>query len=311
MLNDYKNKINMSKEVKIGTFAVTILVVSFFLINYLRGEDIFNREIEISSRFESVEGLVASAPVFIKGYKAGKVSEVVYDTQNEDFEVVCSIAKDFRIPADSRMTIFSTDIMGGKGIRIDLGTSSEYVDEGDVLVPDFEKGLMDGLAEGIMPLLEKVNNTIDSLNVTVSGINSFLSAENVATLSNTLKHIDATMANLRGISSSVNGKSKEIEALMDNLASISGKFTDTADKLDSTIAGVGTIVQSVNEADIVGLVDSFRLLLENINDPDGSIGKLLTDDSVYNSVDELLSDVDQLIRKIQENPKKYIRISVF
>lgn len=311
MLNDYKNKINMSKEVKIGTFAVTILVVSFFLINYLRGEDIFNREIEISSRFESVEGLVASAPVFIKGYKAGKVSEVVYDTQNEDFEVVCSIAKDFRIPVDSRMTIFSTDIMGGKGIRIDLGTSSEYVDEGDVLVPDFEKGLMDGLAEGIMPLLEKVNNTIDSLNVTVSGINSFLSAENVATLSCTLKHIDATMANLRGISSSVNGKSKEIEALMDNLASISGKFTDTADKLDSTIAGVGTIVKSVNEADIVGLVDSFRLLLENINDPDGSIGKLLTDDSVYNSVDELLSDVDQLIRKIQENPKKYIRISVF
>ena len=271
MLNDYKNKINMSKEVKIGTFAVTILVVSFFLINYLRGEDIFNREIEISSRFESVEGLVASAPVFIKGYKAGKVSEVVYDTQNEDFEVVCSIAKDFRIPADSRMTIFSTDIMGGKGIRIDLGTSSEYVDEGDVLVPDFEKGLMDGLAEGIMPLLEKVNNTIDSLNVTVSGINSFLSAENVATLSSTLKHIDATMANLRGISSSVNGKSKEIEALMDNLASISGKFTDTADKLDSTIAGVGTIVQAVNEADIVGRVDSFRLLLENINDPDGSM----------------------------------------
>ena len=265
MLNDYKNKITMSKEVKIGTFAVTILVVSFFLINYLRGEDIFNREIEISSRFESVEGLVASAPVFIKGYKAGKVSEVVYDTQNEDFEVVCSIAKDFRIPADSRMTIFSTDIMGGKGIRIDLGTSSEYVDEGDVLVPDFEKGLMDGLAEGIMPLLEKVNNTIDSLNVTVSGINSFLSAENVATLSSTLKHIDATMANLRGISSSVNGKSKEIEALMDNLAYISGKFTDTADKLDSTIAGVGTIVQSVNEADIVGLVDSFRLLLENIS----------------------------------------------
>ena len=47
MLNDYKNKINMSKEVKIGTFAVTILVVSFFLIKYLRGEDIFNGEIEV------------------------------------------------------------------------------------------------------------------------------------------------------------------------------------------------------------------------------------------------------------------------
>ena len=210
----------MSKEVKIGTFAVTILIASFFLINYLRGEDIFNREIEVSSRFETVEGLVASAPVFIKGYKAGKVSEVSYNAEKEDFEVVCSILKEFRIPADSRMTIFSTDIMGGKGIRIDFGTSSDYINDGDALAPDFEKSLMDGLAAGVMPLLEKVNNTIDSLNVTVSGINSFLSAENINTLGSTLKHIDATMANLRGISSSVNGKSKEIESLMDNLATI-------------------------------------------------------------------------------------------
>ena len=61
----------MSKEVKIGSFAVAILVASFFLINYLRGEDIFNREIEVSSRFETVEGLVASAPVFVQGYNAG------------------------------------------------------------------------------------------------------------------------------------------------------------------------------------------------------------------------------------------------
>ena len=113
----------MSKELKIGIFTVSILIVSFFLINYLRGEDIFNREMELSSRFENVEGLVPSAPVFIKGYKAGKVSEVVYDSENEDFEVLCSIKKEFQIPADSKMTIYSVDIMGGKGIRIDLGTS--------------------------------------------------------------------------------------------------------------------------------------------------------------------------------------------
>ena len=50
----------MSKEFKIGLFAVITAVVSFFLINYLRGEDIFNREIELSSRYQNVEGLVPS-----------------------------------------------------------------------------------------------------------------------------------------------------------------------------------------------------------------------------------------------------------
>ena len=64
-----------TKELKIGIFVIVILTASFFLINYLRGEDIFNNEYEVTGRYENVEGLVASAPVFIKGYKAGKVSE--------------------------------------------------------------------------------------------------------------------------------------------------------------------------------------------------------------------------------------------
>lgn len=80
-----------SKEFKIGIFVVTVLVASFFLINYLRGEDIFNNEIELISRYDDVEGLVASAPVYIKGYKAGKVAEVVYEPSTDDFKVTCSV----------------------------------------------------------------------------------------------------------------------------------------------------------------------------------------------------------------------------
>lgn len=61
-----------SKEFKIGLFVVTVLTVSFFLINYLRGKDLFNKEIEICARYSEVDGLVPSAPVFIKGYKIGR-----------------------------------------------------------------------------------------------------------------------------------------------------------------------------------------------------------------------------------------------
>ena len=116
-----------SKEFKIGVFVVVVLTASFFVINYLRGKDIFNKEIEIVSQYENVEGLVESAPVFIKGYKAGKVTEVAYRPEVELFKVTCSVKKEFRIPSDSKMTIYAVDIMGGKGVKIDLGTSSEYV----------------------------------------------------------------------------------------------------------------------------------------------------------------------------------------
>lgn len=301
----------MKKEFKLGLFTVIIMVASFFLINYLRGEDIFNREMELVSRYENVEGLVASAPVFIKGYKAGKVTEVVYDSEKEDFKVVCSVSKDFRIPSDSRMTIYSVDIMGGKGVRIDLGHSEAAAQDGDDLTPAFEAGLMDGLAGSVGPLLEKVSNTLDSLSVTVSGVNKMLADENQTAFRHTLAHLEKTMSNISSISASVEGKSDELEAFIDDLSVLSSKFGGIADKLDTTMGDVSSIVSSLDENDIKEIVSSFKNLLENINDPDGTIGKLLVDNSVYDSVDALLSDVDTLVRKIQENPKKYIKISVF
>lgn len=301
----------MSKEIKIGIFAVSILVVSFFLINYLRGEDIFNREIELSSRFATVEGLVPSAPVYIKGYKAGKVSEVIYDSEAEDFEVVCSIKKEFRIPSDSKMTIYSVDIMGGKGVKIDLGTSGLAVSDGDALAPAFEAGLMDGLAGGIGPLMAKVTSTLDSLSVTVSGINRMLSEENSARIASTLAHLDRTMANVDALSAVIGGKSDELAAFVSNLQMVSDKLVSVAGQADTVLTGINTTVASLSESDIAGVVTSLKNLLDNVNDPDGTIGKLFVDKSVYDSFDALLNDIDDLVNKIQENPKKYLKISVF
>ena len=301
----------MKKELKIGIFVISVLVVSFFVLNYLRGEDIFNREYEIVSRYDNVEGLVASAPVFIKGYKAGKVTEVSYDSVEGDFVVTCSVSNDFEVPDDSRMVIYSVDIMGGKGVKIDMGTSSTLVSDGDTLAPLFEAGLMDSLGGSIGPLLAKVTNTLDSLSVTVSGINALLADVEKVGLSATLAHLESTMANLRSLSAAVKGKSGAITSLVDNLNEFSSKLGGIAEKVDTTMNGVNDLVVRVNDSDIEGVVKSFKDLLDGINDPEGSIGKLLNNGSVYDSVDSLLKDVNLLVDKIQENPRKYLKISVF
>lgn len=300
-----------SKEFKIGLFVITVMVASFFVINYLRGKDIFNNEIEIVSHYGNVEGLVESAPVFIKGYKAGKVIEVAYQPEEEVFRVVCSVRKEFRIPTDSKMTIYAVDIMGGKGVKVDLGTSAEAIQDGGELAPAMEAGLLDGLAAGLEPLMAKVTNTIDSLNVTVSGINAMLSESSRASLANTLAHLEKTMKSVNGIAATINGKSDEISMFIDNLEVLSMKLGGMVEKADSLVGGASDFMATLNESDIEALVNSFKTLLENINDPDGSIGKLLVDGSVYDSIDELLNDVDSLVNKIQENPKKYLKISVF
>lgn len=300
-----------SKELKIGVFVVSVLVISFFVINYLRGKDIFNREMEIESRYGNVEGLVESAPVYIRGYKAGKVVDVTYEAETDDFLVVCSVKREFRIPEDSRMVIYATDIMGGKGIRIDLGSSDVLVADGGTLLPYYEAGLLDGLSGELKPLLAKLGNTLDSLGTTVTGINSLLGEANRASISRTLSHLERTMADVNAIASGISGRSEELNLFIDNLSEFSGKLGGIAEKIDTTMTGVSSVVAKLDESDIEGLIASFKALLEKVNDPDGTIGKLLVDGSVYDSVDELLNDVDTLVKKIQENPKKYIKISVF
>ena len=298
----------MNKELKIGVFVVAVLVASFFVLNYLRGEDIFNNEIEVSARYEDLGGLVASAPVYIKGYKAGKVSDVRYDTETGDFLVTCSILKEFNVPDDSRMTIYGVDIMGGKGIRIDLGLSGTMVEDGGMLLSDSEPGLIDGLAAGVGPLMEKAGNTLDSLNVMVSSVNALLADKNIP---KTIAHLEKTMASVQAVSASIEGKSEELNVFIDNLASMSDRLYSVSAKADTLVGTVNSMASSVDMEEIRGLISSFHELLGKINDPDGTIGRLLVDDSVYLSVDQLLSDVDVLVQKIQENPKKYIKISVF
>ena len=300
-----------SKELKIGIFVVAVLVISFFVINYLRGKDIFNKEIELVGRYSNVEGLVESAPVYVKGFKAGKVSEVVYEPETDDFKVVCSVKREFRIPDDSYMVIYAVDIMGGKGVRFDLGTSDVLVSDGDILASYFEAGLMDSLSGELKPLLSKLGNTLDSLGTTVSSVNSLLSESNRESIGKTLAHLERTMSHVQSVASGIDGKSSELNAFIENLASLSGKLGGIADMADTVMVGISSVVSGLDRSDIEGVVSSLKSLLEKINDPDGTVGKLLVDGSVYNSLDELLVDVDILINKIQENPKKYLKISVF
>jgi phospholipid/cholesterol/gamma-HCH transport system substrate-binding protein len=255
-----------------------------------------------------VDGLLSSAPVYIKGYKAGKVMEVKYDAENDDFIVTCSIMKEFRIPEDSRMTIYGVDIMGGKGIRIDLGQTDLYASNGDVLAPATEPALLDGLTEGIAPVIAKVENTLDSLTAVAASVNALLKD---GTIRNTLAHLERTTESVERVASVIDGKSDELNSFIDDLGELAISLNGIADKADVLVGNVSDIVASVDPSVIEDVISSFNSVLAKIDDKDGSVGRLLTDDSIYSSVDELLNDIDTLVRKIQENPKKYIKISVF
>lgn len=300
-----------SKELKIGIFVILVLVLSFFVINFLREKDLFNRDIEVSAKYPDVCGLTASAPVYFKGYKAGTVSSIEYDRESGEFLVTCTVDRGFGLSAGTRMVIYSVDLLGGKGVELVPGTSAEILDDGAVIPGETRPDLLASVGDEILPLAGKISSAVDSLNVTVSSINRILGKENRDGLAAAIGHIDRTMANIESISSVIGGRSAEIDGLLANLHEVSASLASVMEKADTAMADIGNVAAALDESDIRGLVTSFRELADSVRDPDGSVGKLLADGGVYDSLESLLDDIDSLVRQIEENPKKYIKISLF
>lgn len=301
----------MNNAQRIGLFVIITLVAIYIVINFLKGQDLFNKNIKYYTVFEDVEGLTATGPVYIRGLKVGTVESIQYDNSDGNFIVRISVKSDYAIPLNSVAEIYSADILGGKSVRINLGDSNIQAKENDTLQSNTVPDMITMLANGVGPLKEQAQQLMANMNVTLDNINSILDSNAKANLSQTFYNLNRTLKNAEGISRNLNDLSPEIKELIQNLSVLSQNLNTGSEDLNASLKNINRITGGLSETDLKTTIENLGNLLEKIQDPDGSVGKLLTTDSLHNSIENLVKDVDNLIEKITENPKKYIKISVF
>jgi phospholipid/cholesterol/gamma-HCH transport system substrate-binding protein len=52
-------------------------------------------------------------------------------------------------------------------------------------------------------------------------------------------------------------------------------------------------------------------LLNKIERGEGTVGKLVTSDQLYERTDKLLTEIELFVAEVKKNPKKYFKLSVF
>ena len=114
----------MRKEIKTGLFAVIVLAVALFMIEFLKGKDVFSRNNTYYIIYPSVEGLSVSTGVTVGGYAAGIISDIEYNRQTMNYTVSASISREFDIPKDSYIEVYSSDILGTRKLRVTAQTYS-------------------------------------------------------------------------------------------------------------------------------------------------------------------------------------------
>lgn len=294
----------MRKEIKTGLFAVIVLAVVLFMIEFLKGRDIFSRNNTYYIIYPSVEGLSVSTGVTVGGYAAGIVSNIAYNRQTMDYTVSASISREFEIPEDSYIEIYSADILGTRKLRVRMGSSSVMASSGDTLRGCMETDMITSITGSLDSLMKSIGTTVESVNL-------ILDEENRSEVRQLLKRLNNTAGNLDKVSAMLQSKSPDIETLLSNLSSISTTLDSAVTAISGTAANAEAVTASLREADLAGMTDSIRSLAGRLQDPDGSIGKLMDSDSLYNALTALSNDLDSLINNIRKDPKKYIKISIF
>src|SRR5882724_2059552 len=152
----------ISNETKVGTLtavAITLLILGF---NYLKGKSITTRNDQIFGIFANVEGLQPSNPVFINGLQVGKVASMKKKDKNlTGIVVIVELTEDVNIP-DNSVAAIDNQLLGTTSVKIELGGSKKYLDDGDSIRTAELPGLQKKLENTLNPAISNINKTLQS-----------------------------------------------------------------------------------------------------------------------------------------------------
>jgi phospholipid/cholesterol/gamma-HCH transport system substrate-binding protein len=297
------------REVKIGMFAVVVLLCLYLGVNYLKGKDVFSGDRVYYTLLEQTGGLQTSAPVLLKGVKIGAVTGIAIDPARTDQVVVTvNIKKSFKIPTDSSLKLFTNGIMGGKAIEFVRGVADTYFERGAVIPSIAEDGLLDIASTSIEDVIDEFRRLVNSLDATSTTINNLL-GQNAESFKGTMDNINSTTRQLADA-----GVGQMIEEL--------GAFTHTLQqnsaRFDSIMANLDTVSGSLAKADLgdtVAKLDesiaSLSGVLAKVESGEGSLGRLLEDPAMYDSLTTAAGNLNMLLEDLRANPKRYVHFSLF
>ncbi len=302
---------NRKKEIKIGIFVVLTIIATIIVITYLRGNDFLQGNKTYYTSYQSVEGLSQASNVYINGFKSGRISKIKYNKSTKDYIFKIKIVNEYEIPQDSYFEIYSSDILGGKSLRLILGASLPLYKSGDTIPGLIQPDALAGIISNIGPITDQLTLLVNNLNTAINNINKILDEETQESVKGIVSSIEKSVESIEYIANNIKGSTPELTAVITNLNTLTQQLNSSAVKLDSSLENVTEITEELKEAELKETINNLKTLIVKIQDPNGSVGKLMSSDSLHNSLQNLSGDLSNLVKSIEANPKKYIRIKIF
>ena len=302
----------MSKELKTGIIAVIIIGISIWGFNFLKGQNLLDpgsRTFKVE--YARIGGLSKSSAVTINGLKVGKVDNIEFDTSLEKrghLLVTFIIDTDFEFSKRSIVKIYSPNPLSGSNLAIIPNYEGDMAISGDLLEGEMEESLFTSIGERLNPLQQKIERVIVRTDTLFGGLNKVLSDNTINGINTSIANLSATIIDIRKtievVNSMVTDNQENLKITIENTKNITTNFSKVSENINAV--DFKKIIAKADDA-----VANFNEMAIKINAGEGTIGQLLNDKRMYDNLEAATGELEQLLRDIKLNPKRYIHFSVF
>lgn len=293
----------VQRETRVGVFVILGISAVVFMLYLLTDPATFRGRYKVTTTVTDVMGLRKGDPIQMRGVPIGRVHDFNLEAQNEQVTVILEVEGKWRIPVGSRAQLVSTGIMDPRTVEIVPGPGPGEIGEGAVLPGSVAKSLFDDTES----LGGKGMEVLDQ-------IAALLSDSTIQSVDEGARYLEGILEEIAGVMGS---ESEEIKGLITALGSaaedLAGATPELREELLGTVVRADSLVVTLTErvSDFEGTMASLSSVLDRINNGQGTLGKLSTDDELFHSLKDALESARFLMDDLRENPRRYINISIF
>lgn len=284
---------------------VTALVLLYFGFNFLKGIDFFSSNKRYFAVYDNVDKLTVSNQIYLSGFSVGRVSDITILKSNGN-KVLVELEINSNIElTDSTIALLTGDFLGNKYITLSVLPGSRTLQPKDTVKSMLDKGIADILTESAVPVADNLQATLRNFNTLVDNLN-----KNSLELDTVLVRFKATPYALNRTINNANVKMDEVvkgvNTAIDNLNRVLTDMRPMMANLKTVSDSLKMIELGKTMRKVQETLTSLNATLEQLEKGDNTASKLLTEDDLYNNLNQLLLSLDTLATHFNTNPKHFL-----
>ncbi|WP_040251658.1 MlaD family protein [Psychroserpens mesophilus] len=297
----------ISREVKTAVLVISGILLFIFLFNYLKGENILDSSRTYYALYDNVEGLAPSTPVTINGMNVGKVKDITFKGDGSgQLLVTLLIDNSFQFSKNSKAELYDLGLIGGKAVAIiPAFDNAENAKTGSYLDTTVKAGLTELVNQRLTPLQEKIEAVMENTDALLTNLNDVLDTDTKGNIKEGIAELNATIKSFKQTSMSLN---RLVDTNKESLTATVSNFETTSENFAKLSDSLSNANFAATMKDLQSAIKNFDAIMSSINNGEGSIGKLLKEEGLYDNLEAASKEMEELIRDIKLHPARYRRI---